>query len=224
MTAYTFNNLNANLFANPFANPFCISYSSPVSNPFGNIFGSMPGACWSDPMLNNPFFNNPPLFNFGFTPTFQMPNFSFPDIFGFLNDNNYSKPRHFNTKTTLKEYNAKKAEKLADAISKIRTGFDGKCAAHVKEAIADAGLGEYESGHAYQLADILSDNKNFKEISTDGVDLAELQAGCVLVYDKGVAGYDSQYGHTEITLGDGTASSGGITSNIRDGARVFIPV
>ena len=56
------------------------------------------------------------------------------------------------------------------------------------------------------------------------MDLSSLPAGCVLVYDRGVAGYSSKYGHTEITLGDGTAGSGGITHNIRQGARVFVPV
>lgn len=128
----------------------------------------------------------------------------------------------------LKEagYNKRKGRKLAKEIAKVSShnGFDNYCARHVKEAIASAGLGEVKPGHAYNLAGILDDNKNFKEISTDGLDLKSLPAGCVLVYDKGVSGYSSQYGHTEITIGDGTAGSGGITNNIRKGARVFIPV
>lgn len=123
-------------------------------------------------------------------------------------------------------YNKRKGKKLANEIAAVSSqgGFDNYCAKHVKQAIEDAGLGSYESGHAYQMSSILADNKNFKEISTKGLDLDKLPAGCVLVYDKGVAGYNSQYGHTEITLGNGTAGSGGITNNIRDGARVFIPV
>lgn len=123
-------------------------------------------------------------------------------------------------------YNKRKGEKLAKEIASVSSegGFDGYCARHVKSAISDAGLGKYESGHGYQVADILADNKNFKEITSANPDLESLPAGCVLVYDRGVSGYSSRYGHTEITLGNGTAASGGITHNIRDGARVFIPV
>ena len=52
----------------------------------------------------------------------------------------------------------------------------------------------------------------------------DLPAGCVLVYEKGVAGYSSQYGHIEITDGNGNAYSDGKTRNIRPGAKVYIPV
>lgn len=120
-------------------------------------------------------------------------------------------------------YDSKKGAKLADEISKIQTGFDGYCAKHVKDAIQKAGLSRYQLGHAYQMANILSKNKNFKEISTENLDLSKLPAGCVLVYGKGVAGYSSKYGHTEITLGNGQASCGG-TQAIKQGARVFVPV
>ncbi len=123
-------------------------------------------------------------------------------------------------------YNEEKGAELAREIASVSTngGFDGYCARNVKEAIMDAGLGGYQPGHGYQMAGILAGNKNFREIPTRNIDLKKLPAGCVLVYDKGVAGYSSQYGHTEITLGNGTAASGGITHNIRDGARVFMPV
>ena len=78
--------------------------------------------------------------------------------------------------------------------------------------------------HPMPSQDPLVRNKNFKEVSAKNIDLSSLPAGCVLVYDRGVSGYSSQYGHTEITLGNGTAASGGITHNIRQGARVFMPV
>ena len=71
---------------------------------------------------------------------------------------------------------------------------------------------------------VLGKNKNFKQISAEGIDLKKLPAGCVLVYERGVSGYSSEYGHVEITLGDGTAVSGGRTRNIRPGAKVFVPV
>lgn len=139
--------------------------------------------------------------------------------------------KSYNTNTNLPAlkdvgYNKEKAQKLSNAIDKTSSegGFDGYCARHVKNALQNAGLGTYKNGHAYQMPQILSGNKNFKEISTKGLNLSNLPAGCILVYDKGVANYNSSYGHTEITLGDGTAASGGITHNIRKGARVYVPV
>jgi len=121
-------------------------------------------------------------------------------------------------------YNAEKGNRLSNIASKNAVGFKGYCARAVKNDIQQAVLGQYEYGHAYQCADTLSKNPNFKEISTKGLDLEKLPAGCILTYGKGVAGYNKQYGHVEITDGKGNAYSDGKTSNIRQGARVFIPV
>lgn len=121
-------------------------------------------------------------------------------------------------------YDKTKGDKLANTAAKNTVGFTHQCATYVKNAIQNSGLGAYEYGDAYECANILERNKNFKEISTNGLDLSTLPAGCVLVYDKGVAGYSSKYGHTEITLGNGQAVSDGVTNNIRQGARVFVPV
>ncbi len=122
------------------------------------------------------------------------------------------------------DYNAKAGKRLADIAAKNTVGFTKQCATYVKRAIDNAGLGKYEYGDAYECANILKRNPNFKEISTAGLDLSTLPAGCVLVYDKGVSGYSSKYGHVEITLGNGQAASDGVTNNIRQGARVFAPV
>ena len=136
-----------------------------------------------------------------------------------------------NTRTTLPAgsltslgYNAQKGQKLANIAIKNTIGFTGQCATYAKRDIEQAGLGKYESGHAYQCDDILRKNPNFKEISTAGLDLKKLPAGCVLVYEKGVSGYSNSYGHIEITDGQGGARSDGKTNNIRAGAKVFIPV
>ena len=85
-------------------------------------------------------------------------------------------------------------------------------------------MGSYVSGHGYQMTDILSRNKNFKQISASGVDVTKLPAGCVLVYGKGVSGYNKDYGHTEITTGDGRGVSQAITYNVRKPSAIFIPV
>lgn len=121
-------------------------------------------------------------------------------------------------------YNAQKGLELAkQAVSHV-VGFIGYCARYVKNAIARTGLGKYESGHAYQQISNLRNNKNFKEISPNGVNLKSLPAGCVLVYDKGVSGYSKSYGHIEITTGTGKAVSDGVTNNLRKPTAIFIPV
>ena len=126
----------------------------------------------------------------------------------------------------LADYCAEKGKRLAQAAINGAPGrFLKRCATYVKKAIVNAGLGSYKQGvHGYGMADAYKATGNFKEISAEGVDLKKLPAGCILCYGKGVAGYNSQYGHTEITLGNGKAVSDGITRNIRPGARILIPV
>ncbi len=151
----------------------------------------------------------------------------------------------------LSDYNSKKGEELgrlaedysgrfldrstqtigAEGKSTLWSHSDNKknpiCAAYVKTAIRDAGLGEYESGDAYQMIDILDDNENFRRIDSANVNVRELPAGCILVYDRGVGGYNRTYGHTEITLGDGTCASQAITQHPESRGiptAIYIPV
>mgnify|MGYP003290276891 CR=1 FL=1 len=102
--------------------------------------------------------------------------------------------------------------------------FTHNCAKYVKSAIEESGLGDYENGNACDMPEILRKNKKFKEISPDGVDLKALPAGCVLCYNKGSQGYSSEYGHVEISQGDGTATSDGTTHYIKKPDVIFIPV
>lgn len=131
----------------------------------------------------------------------------------------------------LEGYNAETGQKLAK-IAMDRRQADrwssikgtGKCATYTKKAIEAAGMGSYVMGDGYQMTSILSKNKNFKQISPNGIDVKDLPAGCVLVYGKGVSGYHKQYGHTEITTGDGRGVSQAITYNVRKPSAIFIPV
>lgn len=126
---------------------------------------------------------------------------------------------------SLEGYNASKGERLASVALNNSVGWTGYCAAYVKRAIQSANLGLYQYGHAYQMPSILKNNSNFKEISPDNIDISKLPAGCILVYDKGTEGYSKNYGHTEITTGDGRAVSDGITKNLRKKpSSIFIPV
>jgi len=122
-------------------------------------------------------------------------------------------------------YCANAGLKLAKTAINRAVGFIGSCAKYVKNAIAKCGLGKYQSGHAYNMVNIMRNNKKFKEISPKGVNLKTLPAGCVLVYGKGVGGYSSKYGHTEITTGDGRAVSDGITRNLhKTPTAIFMPI
>ena len=134
-----------------------------------------------------------------------------------------------NTSTNLEElknvgYNSEKGGRLAKSVANNAVGFTGYCAKYVRQALERTGLGTGVRGDGYEYSSILSQNPNFKEVSTKNLDLASLPAGCILVYDRGVAGYSRQSGHVEVTLGNGQAVSDGVTNNIKNGARVFVPV
>lgn len=196
----------------------------------------------SSGLLRQPL--NTPSFNFGTNFQASIPYYNFSHfsnrLLNSLNNfsiNSYKKPQKAldtsfkgtqvnNNSTTLNNagYNEKAGKRLANIAAQNTVGFRKQCATYVKQAISKAGLGKYEYGNAYECANILKRNPNFKEISTTGINLSNLPAGCVLVYDRGVSGYSRKYGHIEITLGNGQAVSDGVTNNIRQGARVFAPV
>lgn len=196
-------------------NPINPTYSlNPISFSSFNMFNtSNPINMWNS--ISFPSFN---MFNTG--------NNIFANLLNFCSKNEKYKINSNGILQSIKDagYDQNKGLKLARIAQKNAVGFKHKCATYVKKAIEESGLGKYESGHAYECANILKKNKNFKEISTTGLDLSKLPAGCVLVYGKKVAKYSPQYGHVEITLGNGKAASDGITNKIRPGARVFVPV
>ena len=126
---------------------------------------------------------------------------------------------------SVSNYDADAGERLAKTALSNSKGFSGYCATYVKRAIEKSGLGSYEQGDAYEMSNILRKNKNFKEISPSKVNVEDLPAGCVIVYNKGVQGYSPEYGHTEITTGDGRAVSDGITQNLhKTPSAIFVPV
>ena len=133
------------------------------------------------------------------------------------------------------KYSKANGEKLAQDIRNHAVGFTGYCSRHVSNALARTGLGDERAASAYMMADKLKDNKNFKQVTISSLEeLKSLPAGCVIVYDKNSAWdngfktghYNATHGHIEVTLGDGTACSDGITRNIRysEQMTVFVPV
>lgn len=163
-----------------------------------------------------------PTFSFSTVqPTVSKPNAS--------TNQKVSKDFNINSNTNLPQlndigYNPDKGSKLAKAALSNARGFGGDCAMYVRFALEQTGLYNGMRGDGADYVNILSKNKNFKEISTNGLNLRSLPAGCILVYDRGVAKYSKTAGHVEITTGTGKAVSDGITNNIRPGAHVFVPV
>lgn len=123
-------------------------------------------------------------------------------------------------------YNAEKGLALAKVAAKNCAGrFKGKCATYVKQAIQKAGLGNYIYGvNGRDMAEVYGKNKNFKKISAQGIDVKKLPAGCILCYDAGKSGHHRVYGHTGISLGNGTEVSDGLTRNPKPASYILIPV
>ena len=123
------------------------------------------------------------------------------------------------------KYSSAKGQKLAKDMANHSVGFTGHCSRYVREGLQRTGLYNEHTASAYQMGGTLAKNKNFQEVSPNSVNLKNLPAGCILVYDKGAAGYSSIHGHIEVTLGDGTACSDGRTRNVRstNNMRIFVP-
>ena len=211
-TGWTMPSFNFNYIFPSFFNPS--SFVMPSFNfDFSKLF---PTDIWNNNTGNNYNWNsNTSIWNnqsYNFNTTFPS-----GDSFTLTNKNKKS--------FSLANYDSSAGEKLAKTALSNSKGFTGYCATYVKKAIEKSGLGSYKQGDAYQMTNILRQNKNFEEISPSSVNVEDLPAGCVIVYNKGSQGYNSKYGHTEITTGDGRAVSDGITQNLhKQPDAIFVPV
>ena len=125
---------------------------------------------------------------------------------------------------TTDNYNSEKGNKLARYMKDHVTGFNHRCAGAVSDGLEHTGLSNGMRGNGCDYYRILKNNPNFKEISLSSVDYKNLPAGYILTYDKGKSGYSSDYGHVEVSLGNKTAASDGLTLNIRKPSHIFMPV
>lgn len=126
-------------------------------------------------------------------------------------------------------YSAAKGQKLANYMRNHAIGFTGHCSRYVANGLAATGLGHERTASAHMMDTPLSKNSNYKEINVSSQDeLKNLPAGCIIVYEAGAAGYNKTHGHIEVSLGNGTNASDGITRNPRYVAgnrmHVFVPV
>ena len=134
---------------------------------------------------------------------------------------NYSK----NYTYTMNDYDSKKGELLANDIKKYAKGSKSQCARYVSNALVRTGLSDgMARGDAYQMSSLLRNNRNFTEVSPSDTNWKNLPAGCILCYNKCSQGYSCEWGHIEVTLGDGTAASDYINSDIKKPDTIFIPV
>lgn len=135
------------------------------------------------------------------------------------------------------KYSAEKGQKLAKDMRRHAVGFTGYCSRHVSNGLQRTGLGNERMASAHMMDTALDKNKNFKRIQVNSLaELKALPAGCIIVYEANASWdngfrtghYNAKHGHIEVTLGDGTAASDGITRNIRyadpSQMSVFIPV
>lgn len=126
---------------------------------------------------------------------------------------------------TMNDYNSEKGNRLANDIKKYAKGSKSQCAGYVSDALERTGLSDGMSrGDAYQLSSLLRKNRNFMEVSPSDTNWKNLPAGCILCYDKCSQGYSCNWGHIEVSLGDGTAASDFINKNIKKPDTIFIPV
>ena len=131
------------------------------------------------------------------------------------------------------KYSGAKGQKLAQTVRSKVCGFTGYCSKYVSNALRDSGLGNERAASAHMMDDKLRNNKNFQEVKINSVEeLKSLPAGCVIVYEAGAL-YEGtnrrandKHGHIEISLGNGTAASDGITRNMKfsKNMSVFVPV
>ena len=121
-------------------------------------------------------------------------------------------------------YNSQAGKTLAEYALNNSHEPHNQCSGHVNRAIQAANLGIATNADAYEMIDVLNQNSNFKSIPKD-TDIKKLPAGCIVVYDKGVAGYSDDFGHIEIAYGDGRGISDGITDEIKPNpSAIYMPV
>ena len=115
--------------------------------------------------------------------------------------------------------------RLAAAALKESTDGDspgGYCARDVGEALRSIGMG-VARGDAWTKAEVLANDKRFKEIKVAPNEIDRLPPGAIIVWDKGPG---LPYGHISIALGDGREASDKLRKqmHLKTSYRVFMPL
>ncbi len=106
------------------------------------------------------------------------------------------------------EYDKENGEKMRNKCAqKAKSSkFKRRCGAAYRESAQSLGLWENmdRQQSAYQFASELAKNPNYKELPHNivkNMDLGNLPAGCVIVYDAGYTSGSHRHGHIGVTLG-----------------------
>lgn len=145
----------------------------------------------------------------------------------FSNNNNKNHPSMDGLAAEGLEYDSSAGSRLAQDTASHATGFEGHCARFVSNALERAGLSNGQRANATDMDTVLDNNRNFRAVKVSSQEeLRNMPAGCIVVYERGAAGYNRTYGHIEVTLGNGHAASDGVTRNMRysDNMTVYVPV
>jgi peptidoglycan hydrolase-like protein with peptidoglycan-binding domain len=96
------------------------------------------------------------------------------------------------------------AQRIGDAAEREarRMNTTGRCALGVNNALISLGI--QGRGHAYQKAEQLARNRNFREVSVSRDQLDNLPRGAVVVWGRSNA---KPWGHVTVSLGDGREAS-----------------
>lgn len=200
-------NFPTNFMTSPFDmqfSPFCGDFSMYMNNDFAStmlLFDALMARQlpprWS-----------PALFNKSYNTTLPT-----------MKSMRYVRPEsYYKNKSELKDvYNPDLATKLANIAEKnaneMRYDKDKDkylCSRGVRLSLEKAGISNgFRADSAYQGADLLRQNKNFKEVAVEKDDLTKLPAGCVIVWEPyfDQKGDYHRHGHIATTLGDGQEAS-----------------
>lgn len=124
------------------------------------------------------------------------------------------------------EYDQQKGYEISMAARETVSEMNstGWCARGVRIALEKAGINGIGAASAYQVADKIATNDNFKEISVSRDKLDDLPAGTVVVWDKSPG---HEHGHISIADGKGNELSDHQQKQIQNrnaNYRVFLPV
>lgn len=108
-----------------------------------------------------------------------------------------------------------RAQQLARIAQRTATrmGTVGYCAKGVNDSLIAAGLAS-ERGHAYQKAEQLARDSDFREVNVSRDQLSKLPPGAVVVWGRSNA---KPWGHVTVSLGDGREASDHVQRMITGG-------
>lgn len=126
-------------------------------------------------------------------------------------------------------YNQSKGQKLFNDAYRHMDGHwkEHDCKTHVREASERCGLGTITGENGVKSLASLRQNPNYREVSASSIDVNNIPAGTIGIFNPGSQGYNPKHGHTEIygyVNGKLKGISNWVTNNVKKADYYFIPV